>query len=157
MPVNTTESLEVRRARVLAKLNTRGTTTVRAIQETDVGKGRSHGQPVKDQVAVMLQQNRPEGCNDVKNQVGGLDFLNSTRLRQVFVCRGSGCVFDLPSCAGEWCALTAKPISEDQLNQHRKSVVLKMLYHIALPPGDDLHHIEWCALTAKPISEDRSS
>ena len=33
LPVNTTESLEVRRARVLAKLNTRGTTTVRAVQD----------------------------------------------------------------------------------------------------------------------------
>ena len=33
LPVNTTESLEVRRARVLAKLNTRGTTTVRAIRD----------------------------------------------------------------------------------------------------------------------------
>lgn len=31
LPVNTAESLEVRRARVLAKLNTRGTTTVPAI------------------------------------------------------------------------------------------------------------------------------
>lgn len=33
LPVNTTESLEVRRARVLARLNTRGTTTVRAIRD----------------------------------------------------------------------------------------------------------------------------
>lgn len=33
LPVNTTESLEVRRARVLAKLNTRGTTTVQAIRD----------------------------------------------------------------------------------------------------------------------------
>ena len=33
LPVDTTESLEVRRARVLAKLNTRGTTTVRAVQD----------------------------------------------------------------------------------------------------------------------------
>lgn len=33
LPTNTTESLEVRRARVLAKLNTRGTTTVRAIRD----------------------------------------------------------------------------------------------------------------------------
>ena len=33
LPVNTTESLEARRAKVLAKLNTRGTTTVEAIRE----------------------------------------------------------------------------------------------------------------------------
>lgn len=33
LPVNTAESLEVRRARVLAKLNTRGTTTVQAIRD----------------------------------------------------------------------------------------------------------------------------
>lgn len=33
LPVNTAESLEARRARVLAKLNTRGTTTVKAIKE----------------------------------------------------------------------------------------------------------------------------
>ena len=33
LPVNTTESLEVRRVRVLAKLNARGTTTVQAIRE----------------------------------------------------------------------------------------------------------------------------
>lgn len=33
IPINTTESLEVRRARLLAKLNTRGTTTVEAIKE----------------------------------------------------------------------------------------------------------------------------
>ena len=32
LPVNTTESLEARRAKVLAKLNTRGTTTVEAIR-----------------------------------------------------------------------------------------------------------------------------
>lgn len=33
LPVNTTESLEVRRARVLARLNTQGSTTVRAIRD----------------------------------------------------------------------------------------------------------------------------
>lgn len=33
LPVNTTENLEVRRARVLARLNTRGTTTVQAIRD----------------------------------------------------------------------------------------------------------------------------
>lgn len=33
LPVNTAESLEARRAKVLAKLNTRGTTTVEAIRE----------------------------------------------------------------------------------------------------------------------------
>lgn len=33
LPVNTEEDMEVRRARVLAKLNTRGTTTVRAIRD----------------------------------------------------------------------------------------------------------------------------
>lgn len=33
IPINTAESLEVRRARVLAKLNTRGSTTVEAIKE----------------------------------------------------------------------------------------------------------------------------
>lgn len=33
LPVNTEESLEVRRARILAKLNTRGSTTVQAIKE----------------------------------------------------------------------------------------------------------------------------
>ena len=33
LPVNTGESLEVRRARVLARLNTRGVTTVQAIRE----------------------------------------------------------------------------------------------------------------------------
>lgn len=33
LPINTTESLELRRARVLAKLNTHGTTTVEAVRE----------------------------------------------------------------------------------------------------------------------------
>ena len=84
-----------------------------------IGAGEAYGQPVKGQAVLMHQRSGPKGRDDVKEQVGGFDFLD---LPDQFLHVGGGVV-------------------RQQLDQHGKGIVLKMLYHIALPPGDDLHHI----------------
>ena len=53
LPVNTTESLEARRAKVLAKLNTRGTTTVEAIL---------------DKVAELIKAGRAKEIADMRDE-----------------------------------------------------------------------------------------
>lgn len=84
IPINTEESLEVRRARVLAKLNTRGTTTVKAIQEmVQIVTGRA-GDVLEhfDQYSfsVIVHLLFPDATTDLQELINQIDEIKPAHL-----------------------------------------------------------------------------
>ena len=81
LPVNTTESLEVRRARVLAKLNTRGTTTVRAIRDmVEIITGRE-GDVIEDYAfSVLIKLLPADATADVQELIRQIEEIKPAHL-----------------------------------------------------------------------------